>query len=238
MEHPIAKICVMPMGYTSEQVSSRFNITRERMDELAAQSHQRAFAAQQAGKFDAEILPIATLSLPATPNATGATSAERVRGIATADDGIRGDTTKEGLAKIRSAFPQYAAPGKLSTTTGGNASQITDGVAGVLSKSILFFEIVASEVGLIFFSSTFLTLVMTRRKAEELGLPILAKHVATSYAGLSPEIMGIVSEINSPPPLFSSTTSRLRLCILLFILTIDIILIIYNRDQPLRFQKS
>jgi acetyl-CoA acyltransferase 1 len=72
------------------------------------------------------------------------------------DDGIRPGTTKETLAKVRPAFPQWGR----AQTTGGNASQITDGVAAVL--------------------------MMTRRKAEQLGLPILAKHVTTSVAGKLP----------------------------------------------------
>jgi len=77
------------------------------------------------------------------------------------DDGIRYGTSKETLQKIRPAFPQW---GK-GTTTGGNASQITDGAAAVL--------------------------LMTRRKAKELGLIILAKHVTTAVAGVPPRIMGI-----------------------------------------------
>ena len=70
-------------------------------------------------------------------------------------------TTIEALSKIRPAFPQW---GK-AYTTGGNASQVTDGAAAVL--------------------------MMTRRKAEELGLKVLAKYITTSVAGLAPRIMGI-----------------------------------------------
>lgn len=135
------------------------------MDELAALSQQRAEAAQASGRFDREILPIEALQLPAgaTPSDAGAPAPQRTKVLVTKDDGIRPGTTKEKLAKIRAAFPQWGN----GATTGGNASQITDGVAGVL--------------------------LMTRRKAEELGLEILGKHVATSVAGLAPRIMGIVS---------------------------------------------
>jgi acetyl-CoA acyltransferase 1 len=73
--------------------------------------------------------------------------------IITEDDGIRHGTTAEVLGKIKSAFPQWGA----GRTTAGNASQITDGAAAVL--------------------------LMTRRKAEHLGLEILGKHVTTSVAG-------------------------------------------------------
>lgn len=160
--HPIAKDTQFPMGWTSENVSKEFNITRERMDELAAISHQRAHAAQTSGRFATEIVPILALQLP-PPGVVALDGAPpaRVQVRVDKDDGIRGDSTKEGLSKIRAAFPKWGN----STTTGGNASQITDGVAGVM--------------------------LMTRRKAEELGLEILGKHVNTAVVGLRPDIMGI-----------------------------------------------
>lgn len=95
MDHPIARDCAQSMGWTSEQVAEEFNISRESQDNLAAQSHQRAFAAQKAGKFDEEILPI--FALQATTSNTDST---RVKVLVTADDGIRGDSTKESLAKV------------------------------------------------------------------------------------------------------------------------------------------
>jgi acetyl-CoA acyltransferase 1 len=96
------------------------------------------------------------------------TTGKRTKTILTKDDGIRYGTTKEALGNIKSAFPQWAE----GRTTGGNASQITDGAAAVL--------------------------LMTRRKAEELGLRILAKHVTTAVAGLAPRIMGIGPSIAIP----------------------------------------
>ncbi|BGP30696.1 hypothetical protein JCM10296v2_002453 [Rhodotorula toruloides] len=161
LAHPVAKDTQYPMGWTSENVSKDFNITRERMDELAAASQQRAAQAQAAGLFDKEIIPIEALVAPSAPSASSDSKPQRQKVLVTKDDGIRPGTTKEALGKIRAAFPQWGN----GTTTGGNASQITDGVAGVL--------------------------LMTRRKAEELGLEILGKHVATSVAGLPPRIMGI-----------------------------------------------
>ncbi|KAK4058325.1 hypothetical protein OIO90_000482 [Microbotryomycetes sp. JL221] len=167
LEHPVAKDCQFPMGWTSENVSKDFDITRERMDELAAASHQRAANAQKSGYFDNEIMPIEALQYPggAASAAAGKDGkqdrSKRVKVIITKDDGIRGDSTAQGLSKIRAAFPQWGN----GTTTGGNASQITDGAAGVL--------------------------LMKRSKAEALGLKPIAKHVATSVAGLAPRIMGI-----------------------------------------------
>ncbi|GAA5872306.1 hypothetical protein JCM8547_004807 [Rhodosporidiobolus lusitaniae] len=180
LNHPVARDTQHPMGWTSENVSKDFNITRERMDELAAISQQRAAAAQAAGYFDNEILPLEALQLPAssTPAQSGSAPPQRVKVLVTKDDGIRPGTTKEALGKIRAAFPQWGN----SCTTGGNASQITDGVAGVL--------------------------LMTRRKAEELGLEILGKHVCTSVAGLPPRIMGIGPAFAIPKALERAGISR------------------------------
>lgn len=106
--------CMEPMGWTSENVSKDFGVTRENMDRYAAESFQRAEKAQKAGYFEDEIVPITT----------------KVKGVegewkditVTKDDGIRPGTTFEGLSKIRAAFPQWG-----TSTTGGNASQVTDG---------------------------------------------------------------------------------------------------------------
>jgi acetyl-CoA acyltransferase 1 len=149
-----ARDCPKPMGWTSENVALDFNITRDEMDAFAAQSFQRAERAEKAGYFANEIVPFTAYKKDPT---TGVRSKVTI----TKDDGIRYGTTKENLMKIRSAFPQWAP----STTTGGNASQITDGAAAVL--------------------------LMSRRKAEELGVKILAKHISTAVSGVPPRIMGI-----------------------------------------------
>jgi acetyl-CoA acyltransferase 1 len=106
--------CMQPMGWTSENVSNDFNVTRELMDAYAAESFQRAEKAQKEGLFDDEIVPIATRVK--TPEG------EWKEVTLTKDEGIRPGTTKESLGKIRSAFPQWGG-----ATTGGNASQVTDG---------------------------------------------------------------------------------------------------------------
>lgn len=134
------------MGWTSENVAEDFAISREDMDDFAAKSYQRAENAQKSGYFAKEIVPF---NVSIKDPKTGATSKVTID----KDDGIRFGTTAETLGKIRPAFPQWGG-GK---TTGGNASQITDGAAAVL--------------------------LMTRRRAEELGLKILAKHVTTSVTG-------------------------------------------------------
>lgn len=109
-----AKDCMQPMGWTSENVSRDFNVTRQQMDEFAAESYQRAERAQKEGWTQDEIIPIKTK----VKGADGQWQEVTV----TKDDGVRPGTTKEGLAKVRPAFPQWG-----ETTTGGNASQVTDG---------------------------------------------------------------------------------------------------------------
>jgi acetyl-CoA acyltransferase 1 len=106
--------CMQPMGWTSENVSRDFGISREEMDKYAAESFQRAEKAQKTGWFADEIVPIRTK--------VKGKDGELKEVVVTKDDGIRPGTTAEGLAKIRAAFPQWGP-----TTTGGNASQVTDG---------------------------------------------------------------------------------------------------------------
>lgn len=109
-----AQDCMQPMGWTSENVSSDFNVTRPQMDEFAARSFQKAEAAQKAGLFNDEIVPITTK--------VKGPDGELKEVTITQDDGVRAGTTAEGLSKIKAAFPQWG-----NCTTGGNASQVTDG---------------------------------------------------------------------------------------------------------------
>ncbi|ORY81869.1 Thiolase, N-terminal domain-domain-containing protein [Protomyces lactucae-debilis] len=119
-----AKDCTMPMGWTSENVASRYNISRLDQDAFAASSFQKAEAAQKAGRFEAEIIPVTVqVKDPKTGEAKMVT--------VTQDDGIRYGTTKESLAKLKPAFGKFAGPSG-GASTGGNSSQITDGCAGVL----------------------------------------------------------------------------------------------------------
>jgi acetyl-CoA acetyltransferase len=110
-----ANNCMQPMGQTSENVAQSFAISREDQDRYAAESFRRAEAAQDAGWFDDEIIPINVLQ---KDKKTGV----ETRITLQKDDGIRRGTKYESLAKIPPAFPQFG-----KTTTGGNASQITDG---------------------------------------------------------------------------------------------------------------
>ncbi|TCD65660.1 hypothetical protein EIP91_002333 [Steccherinum ochraceum] len=149
-----ARDASMPMGWTAENVAGDFHVSRERMDEVAALSFQRAERAEKTGVFNGEIVPF-------TAFVRDPKTGEQSTKVITKDDGIRYGTTKEGLGKVRPAFPQWGP----SNTTGGNASQITDGAAAVM--------------------------LMKRSKAEQLGLNIVGKHVTTAVVGCPPRIMGV-----------------------------------------------
>ncbi|KAL1755467.1 Thiolase, N-terminal domain-containing protein, partial [Schizophyllum commune] len=114
-----AEDCLIPMGITSENVAADFGIGRAEQDAFAAQSFQKAAAAQKAGKFRAEIVPVQTTVIdPKTEQARPV--------LVDADDGIREGVTPESLAKLKPAFS------KTGSTHAGNASQVSDGAAAVL----------------------------------------------------------------------------------------------------------
>jgi acetyl-CoA acyltransferase len=100
------------LGETAENVAERYHVTRERQDEFALRSHQRAARARDAGRFAGEIVPVAA---PA--------------GDVTADEGIRDDLTMAELAGKRPAFRRDG------TVTGGNSSPLNDGAAVLLLVS-------------------------------------------------------------------------------------------------------
>ncbi|KUJ19055.1 thiolase [Mollisia scopiformis] len=152
--HSIASQNLQPMGQTSENVAGDFGISREKMDQFAATSFQRAEKSQKEGWSKDEIVPI---TVQVKDPKTGVVEEK----VIDRDDGIRYGTTAESLGKIRAAFPQWSP----SQTTGGNASQITDGAAAIL--------------------------LMKRSKAEEIGQPILGKFCGATIVGLEPRIMGI-----------------------------------------------
>jgi acetyl-CoA C-acetyltransferase len=105
------------MLQTAETVAKRYNISKEAQDEYGVRSQQRAAAGQAAGKFKDEIVPMTT-TMGVVDKNTGAIGTREVT-IST-DEGIRADTTLEGVSKIRSALPG-------GVITAGNASQFSDG---------------------------------------------------------------------------------------------------------------
>jgi acetyl-CoA C-acetyltransferase len=111
-----------PMLQTAETVAKRYNISRERQDEYGVQSQLRAAAAQAAGKFNDEIVPM-TVTAGVADKTTGRLMTKEV--TVTADEGIRADTTYEAVSKIRPAVPG-------GVISAGNASQFSDGASAVV----------------------------------------------------------------------------------------------------------
>ncbi|KQM11118.1 acetyl-CoA acetyltransferase [Methanomassiliicoccales archaeon RumEn M1] len=104
------------MGLTAEIVAERYNVTREEADLLSYQSHMKAAAALKDGRFDREMMPVMIKSKKETVEFR-------------TDEGVRADSTLEGLAKLRPAFKEGGV------VTAGNASQISDGSAAVVVAS-------------------------------------------------------------------------------------------------------
>ena len=114
-----AEDCLLPMGITSENVAADFSIPRSVQDEFAARSYQKAAAAQKAGKFKDEILPISvTWVEPKTEKETTI--------VVDHDDGVRDGVTAQSLSKLKPAFKPDGS------THAGSASQVSDGAAAVL----------------------------------------------------------------------------------------------------------
>uniref|UniRef100_A0A452QL73 Acetyl-CoA acyltransferase 1 n=1 Tax=Ursus americanus TaxID=9643 RepID=A0A452QL73_URSAM len=118
VEKEKARDCLIPMGITSENVAERFGISREKQDTFALASQQKAARAQSKGCFQAEIVPVTTTVHDDKGTERSITVAQ--------DEGIRPNTTMEGLAKLKPAFK------KGGSTTAGNSSQVSDGAAALL----------------------------------------------------------------------------------------------------------
>jgi acetyl-CoA C-acetyltransferase len=157
------------MGFTAENVAELEHVTRERMDEFAAQSQQRAVAAQNNGFFEREITPVTT------PDGT----------VVSKDDGPRDGTTAEKLADLK---PVFRPDG---TITAGNACPLNDGAAATIVMS----ETKASELGV----APIARIVSSGVSAldpEIMGLgPVGASTQALSRAGMTIDQIDLV-EIN------------------------------------------
>lgn len=135
------------MGITAENVAKKYGISREMQDELALESQRKATAAQDAGKFKDEIVPVMLPQKKGEPVPFDT------------DEFVNRKTNAEALAGLRPAFD------KSGSVTAGNASGINDGAAAVV--------------------------VMSARKAEQLGLKPLARIASYASAGLDPAYMGM-----------------------------------------------
>ena len=112
----------MSMGFTAERVASEFNVNREDMDQFAYQSHQKAAAAYDTGKFQGEIIPF---EWKKNDHWCGRPAADHTQRIAV-DEHLRRETTPEGLARLKPVFKPTGS------VTAGNSSPLSDGAAGVI----------------------------------------------------------------------------------------------------------
>ncbi|KAI3321058.1 3-ketoacyl-CoA thiolase-like protein [Xylariaceae sp. AK1471] len=128
--------CVMPMGLTSENVASRYGVSRADQDAFAVESHRRAAAARDNGHFDREIVPVRTRFQEVDKEGQKLGPEKQI--TVTQDDGIRANATLQALAKLK---PAFKADG---SSTAGNSSQVSDGAAATL----LMRRSTATELGL------------------------------------------------------------------------------------------
>ncbi|MGL6157943.1 MAG: acetyl-CoA C-acyltransferase, partial [Ralstonia mannitolilytica] len=165
------------MLQTAENVAKRYNISKERQDEYGVQSQQRAAAAAAAGKFNDEIVPMTTVMGVADAK-TGQIMTREV--TISADEGIRPDTTLEGVTKIRTAMPG-------GVISAGNASQFSDGA----SAAVVMNGKVAAAKGLQPLG-VFRGFAVAGCEPDEMGIgPVFAVPKLLKKAGLKVEDIGL-----------------------------------------------
>lgn len=152
----------MAMLETAEVVAERYGVTREEQDHFAALSQQRAGAAQAEGRFDAEIAPI-SVTKALFDKEGSETGKEEV--TLSRDEGVRGETTYEGLSQLKPVFKDGMVIQQGQTVTAGNSSQLSDGASAQV--------------------------LMDLATAQKEGLPVLGLYRGFQVAGCEPDEMGI-----------------------------------------------
>ena len=168
------------MGLTAEKVAAKYQIPRDEQDAFSYRSHQNALAAQQAGRFDDELVPL-DLELTVANNGGVKTASIRFE----RDEGPRADTSVEALAALR---PVFHAKGVI---TAGNSSQTSDGAGAALVVS----ETKANELGLKP-RARFVSFAAGGVPPEIMGIgPVVAIPKALKLAGLTLDDIGVI-ELN------------------------------------------
>ena len=126
---------IVMQGISAEEIAKQWNLSREELDRISYESHQRAARAIDEGRFEREVVPI-ELDVPESDDSGGAPTLTRVRFAV--DEAVRRETTLEKMASLQPAFIPDGV------VTAGNSSQIVDGSAAVLVAS----EAKVSELGL------------------------------------------------------------------------------------------
>ncbi|MBV9504899.1 MAG: acetyl-CoA C-acyltransferase [Acidobacteriia bacterium] len=171
----------LSMGLTAERVARHYGISREEADQFALASHQKALAAQAAGKFCEEIVPVPVTFL--VPN--GKTTPEKTEIQFSKDEGPRADTSVDALSKLK---PVFHAKG---TVTAGNSSQTSDGAAAAVVMS----EERARSLGITPLAR-FLSFAYAGCLPEEMGMgPLYAVPKALKLAGLHLDQIDVI-ELN------------------------------------------
>jgi len=170
---------LLTMGLTAERVARHYSVSREDQDAFALLSHQKAVAAQAAGRFDDELIPVkVTIAVPGTK----AGKPQVKESTFSADEGPRSDTSAEALAKLKPAFHAQG------TVTAGNASQTSDGAAA----TILMDASRARELGIPPLARL-VAYAATGCLPEEMGIgPITAIPKALHRAGLTLNDIGLI----------------------------------------------
>lgn len=153
------------MGLTAENVAEKYGVSRADQDAFAIRSHQRANSAVETGLFDPEVVPFNVEIVEPGTNGKPRTRSY----VFKRDEGPRGDSSLEALARLRPAFKEGG------TVTAGNCSQMSDGAAGLV--------------------------VMSRAKADTLGLIPLVRFISYAVGGVAPELMGIGPTVAIPKAL-------------------------------------
>jgi len=162
---------IVSLGETAENIAEDLGITREEQDAFALESHRRAIAAINAGRFKDEIIPIEVPQRKGPPKIIDTDEHPR---YVIENGEYKLSTSMEKLAKLPPAFR------KGGTVTAGNSSGINDGAAAAL--------------------------IMSREKANELGLKPMARWVASAVGGVNPRVMGY-----GPVPATQKLLNRLRM---------------------------
>jgi acetyl-CoA acyltransferase len=172
----------LSMGLTAENLAKKYGISRERADEFALGSHQKALASIEAGKFQEEIVPVTVTNV--IPNGKPSKPDVKTAEFAT-DEGPRADTSPEALAKLK---PVFHAKG---TVTAGNSSQTSDGAAA----AVVISEQRAKELG-IQPLGRFISFATAGCPPEIMGIgPVYAIPKALKLAGLTLDQIDLI-ELN------------------------------------------
>lgn len=168
------------MGITAELVADQYGIDRKSQDLFATGSHARAAAAIAAGRFTDEIIPV---QVEETAIVKG--KVQKTPVVVSADDGVRADTTVEGLARLKPAFKVNGS------VTAGNTSQMTDGAAATLVVSETFLKRMGRDP-----LARFVSFAVRGVPPEVMGIgPVEAIPLALKMAGLEQKDLDLI-ELN------------------------------------------